>query len=223
MKIYGVFGIGGHAREVLPLVRRQINQANLRDGGSHRMCFVVDDAYMPSERSTNGVQVVSTSEFTELEADEKLFAVAIGAPQDRRKVTERLINKGLRPFSVKASTHVELDCNVIGVGAVFCHFTQITSNINIGNFFHCNWYSSIGHDCVIGDYVTFAPGVRCNGNVVIEDEAYIGAGAVIRDGTTRPITIGKGAVIGMGAVVTKSVDPGVTVIGSPARPLGGKV
>ena len=31
------------------------------------------------------------------------------------------------------------------------------------------------------------------------------------------IVIGKGAVVGMGAVVPKSVPPGVTVIGNPAR------
>lgn len=68
--------------------------------------------------------------------------------------------------------------------------------------------------------MTFAPGVKCNGNVVIEDHAYIGAGAVIKQGKPgEPLVIGRGAVVGMGAVVTKSVPPGVTVVGNPARPL----
>ena len=79
-------------------------------------------------------------------------------------------------------------------------------------------YTHVAHDCVIGDYVTFAPGVKCNGNIHIEDHAYIGTGAVIKQGTPdKPLVIGKGAIVGMGAVVTKSVPAGVTVVGNPAR------
>jgi acetyltransferase-like isoleucine patch superfamily enzyme len=71
---------------------------------------------------------------------------------------------------------------------------------------------------VIGDFVTFAPSVRCNGNVVINDHAFIGSGAVIKQGSARhPIVIGRGAIVGMGAVVTKSVPAYSTVVGNPAR------
>ena len=70
---------------------------------------------------------------------------------------------------------------------------------------------------MIGDFVTFAPAVRCNGNVVIEDHAYIGTGAILRQGKPgAPLVIGHSAVVGMGAVVTKSVPAGKTVVGNPA-------
>jgi acetyltransferase-like isoleucine patch superfamily enzyme len=46
-------------------------------------------------------------------------------------------------------------------------------------------------------------------NVKIEDQAYIGAGAVINQGEPgNPLVIRAGAVVGMGAIVTKSVPLG---------------
>jgi sugar O-acyltransferase (sialic acid O-acetyltransferase NeuD family) len=108
----------------------------------------------------------------------------------------------------------------IGEGAIFSPFSVLTSNIKIGRHFHCNIQSYVEHDCVIGDFVTFAPGVRCNGNVHIGDGAYIGSGAVIKQGTAeKPLTIGENAIIGMGAVVTRNVPANSVMVGNPARPL----
>lgn len=51
--------------------------------------------------------------------------------------------------------------------------------------------------------------------VVIEDDVWIGAGAVILPG----VTIGRGSIVGAGSVVTSSVDPDTIVGGVPARPI----
>lgn len=50
-------------------------------------------------------------------------------------------------------------------------------------------------------------------NVVIEDDVWIGVNSVILPG----VTIGKGAVIGAGSVVTKSVPKYAVIAGNPAR------
>ncbi|MEL7124371.1 MAG: sugar O-acetyltransferase [Bacteroidota bacterium] len=50
-------------------------------------------------------------------------------------------------------------------------------------------------------------------DIIIEDDVWVGGGAIICPG----VTIGKGAVIGAGAVVTKDVPPNVFVGGNPAK------
>jgi len=56
------------------------------------------------------------------------------------------------------------------------------------------------------------------GKVIIEDYAWIGTGAMILPG----VTIGRGAVVGARAVVSKSVAPGAIAVGIPAVPISKK-
>jgi len=214
-KYYGIIGAGGYGREVIPLARAMLT--DLLSTGNAELYFVVEGQVEDSR--INGYPVISLENLLSLQG-EIFFNIAIGASDARERISKVCESRGAQPFSVVASNVVILDGNDIASGAVLSPFVTVTSNAKIGKHFHANIYSYIAHDCVIGDFVTFAPGVKCNGNVVIEDHAYIGTGASIIQGKpTRPLTIGRGAVVGMGAVVTKSVPPGVTVVGNPARPL----
>jgi len=56
------------------------------------------------------------------------------------------------------------------------------------------------------------------GRIIIEDDAWIGAGAIILPN----VVIGHRAIVGAGAVVTHDVPADTTVAGVPARPLAGK-
>jgi sugar O-acyltransferase (sialic acid O-acetyltransferase NeuD family) len=153
-------------------------------------------------------------------ASSRYVNVAIANSRVREKLVQRCAIDGVQFFEARAGNVVQLDDVQLGEGAVLCPFVTLTSNIRIGQHFHANIHSYVEHDCVVGDFVTFAPGVMCNGHVHIEDHVYMGAGAVIKQGLPgAPLVIGRGAVVGMGAVVTRSVPPGVTVVGNPARPL----
>ena len=209
--LIGVYGVGGCGRGVMPLVRAQVA------GSGVRLVFI-DDA--PQADVVNGHAVVTWKAFLADPAGRKSATLAIARSIVREKLALRCAQAGIGLWQVQAESVVIMDAVSLAEGAVLSPFVTLTSNNRIGRCFHANLYSYVEHDCVIGDFVTFAPGVKCNGNVVIEDHAYIGAGAVLRQGQPgRPLIIGRGATVGMGAIVTKDVAPGATVVGNPARPL----
>lgn len=212
--LYAVFGVSGCGRGVMPLARAQLRGAGI---SAERLVFVDDN---PGTAVVNGHRALTYREFLEVPASERHVVLAIANSVIRERLADRCAGDNVRPWSVVSANAVVMDDVQVGEGTILCPFVTLTSNIRIGRHFHANLYSYVEHDCVIGDFVTFAPAVKCNGNIVIEDHAYIGAGAIIRQGKPgQPLVIGRGAVVGMGAVVTKNVAPGTTVVGNPARPL----
>ena len=210
--IFAVYGASGCGRGVMPLARESLRQQGIAPS---QLVFVDDH---PGAAVINGHRVLSYPEFLAVDAAERRVVLAIADGAVRERLAARCREDGVLPWSVSAGNVVIMDNVQVGDGAVLSPFVTLTSNIRIGRHFHANLYSYVEHDSEIGDFVTFGPGVKCNGNVVIEDHAYVGTGAMIRQGRPgRPLVIGRGAVIGMGTVVIRDVPPGTTVVGNPAR------
>lgn len=210
--LYAVYGASGCGRSLMPVARAQLKRA-----GIEAEIVFIDDG-LNAEAIINSHRAMNYEAFKKITAAKKYVLIAIANSQIREKIAKKLEQDAIELWAVQADNVVRMDAIEIAPGAALSPFVTLTSNIKIGKCFHANLYSYVEHDCIIGDYVTFAPGVKCNGNIHIEDHAYIGTGAVIKQGTPdKPLVIGKGAVVGMGAVVTKSVPPGVTVVGNPAR------
>jgi len=203
-QLIGVYGAAGCGRGIMPLLRAQYSKA--------RIVFI-DDGQAPGD--VNGHDIMTWTDFREFQVGEKSVSIAIAVSKTRQTLAEICASAGIPLIEARAASVVQMDEVVIEEGVCLSPFVTLASNIEIGRCFHANLYSYVEHDCVIGDFVTLAPGAKVNGNVTIGNHAYIGSGAVIRQG----ITIGAGAIVGMGAVVTRDVPPGVTVVGNPAKPL----
>jgi serine O-acetyltransferase len=81
--------------------------------------------------------------------------------------------------------------------------------------------TTIGSGVKISHNVTIAvrPSTGAPHGVVLEDNVYIGANAVVITSRKQGIRIGRGARIGAGAVVTHDVPAGATMVGNPAYAL----
>lgn len=103
---------------------------------------------------------------------------------------------------VKVGAHVCIDRGTL-------KNTHLKRGVIIDNFAYIAHNVLLGENTFVGGHATLA------GSVVVEPECLIWVGALIKEW----LHIGKGAVIGMGAVVTKNVPAGATWAGVPARDL----
>jgi sugar O-acyltransferase (sialic acid O-acetyltransferase NeuD family) len=182
-----------------------------------QVVFVDDD---PSKvgKLINGIRVISFDELQDKDNKDRNLSVGIADPRVRKDIVRKCAAEGFEFFSIFDECFTRGDNVDIGPGGIFCAHTMVTADAVIGQHFHCNIYSYVAHDCKIGDYVTFAPQVACNGRVEIDDMAYIGTGAFLKQGAVgKPLRIGRGAIVGMGSVVLKDVPPYAVVAGNPAR------
>lgn len=113
------------------------------------------------------------------------------------------------------------DMVTIGKNAVIMMGAVINIGAVVGDNSMIDMNAVIGARGIIGKNVHLGAGAVVAGVLeppsatpaIIEDDVLIGANAVILEG----VKVGKGAVVAAGAVVTKDVEPGTVVAGSPAK------
>lgn len=140
--------------------------------------------------------------------------IAIGSPNVRKKLQEEnRFNYYRFQYDGTSFQFSDYEFPYIKKGTIVCPGTYMTVNVKLGAFVIVNLNCTIGHDTVIGDFVTVSPGVNISGNVKIGNLCEIGSNSVIREG----ITICDNVIIGAGSVVVKDITEPGTYVGNPVR------
>jgi sugar O-acyltransferase (sialic acid O-acetyltransferase NeuD family) len=202
-----IAGTGGFAKEVLCL----IDDLGLLDQVE---AFIEPDFIFENYSKPLIIHGIPVKPYSYLKPKKHLVTVAIGESRIREKVVKEQLPDNTNYLTLIHPTAVISKWNQIGEGAIICAGTIITCDVTIGKFAQVNLQTTIGHDCVIGDYFTTAPNVNISGNCTIHNHVYFGTASVIKQG----LSIAKKTTIGMGAIVTKCIeDEGHTFVGNPAK------
>lgn len=143
------------------------------------------------------------------------LVVGVGDNALRRRLFERFEAQGETFVNAVHPSAILAPDVVLGRGCMVGPGVIVNTGAVIGDNVILNSGCVVEHDCVIGDHVHVAPGAKLAGAVRVAQTAFIGLGAAVVPG----VTVGEGAVLGAGSVTLRDIDPGVTVVGVPARPL----
>lgn len=200
-----VVGAGGLAREIAWA---------LEEGGHpwRFSGFLADQEWADRRSPPEGQVVGGIRDWVKF--SDAAFIVAIAAPRIRRAVIDIMETLGQVPYATVIHPSVKLSSRVtLGAGTFVAAGCVLTTQVAVGRHVIIDRGSQIGHDCRVHDFSTLAPMTCLSGNVVAGAGSQIGAAAVVRQG----ISLGKGSMVGMGAVVVKDVADNSLVMGNPAR------
>jgi galactoside O-acetyltransferase len=137
------------------------------------------------------------------------------------------------PVTIYGPKHISVGDNLRGMGHIYFYANEgsliIGQNCGLGSNIQIGASAGkiiIGNDVMIASNVVLRAAdhgiakdekmqkqAYTSGIIIIEDDVWIGANAII----LKNVTLGQGCVVGAGSVVTKSVEPYAIVAGNPAK------
>lgn len=145
------------------------------------------------------------------------YFVSIGDNCARKMWFERVCALALETVNIVDKTAIIAHSARIGTGNFIGKYAIVNADSRIGDDCVINTRALVEHECGLGSHIHLSTNAVLNGNVHVGDGVFFGSCAV----AIGQLTVGSDAIVGAGAVVIRDVAPGLTVVGVPARPLGG--
>lgn len=207
MKDIAIIGAGGFGREIKSL----IDDINLQKPIYNLKGFFDDNEELPP--LINGLPLLGKIKDIQ-NLENTSLAIGIGIPEVKRKIIQDLSGKEFDfPELIHPKTVIGRDYVEFGRGTIICAGCILTCNISLGEFVTLNLMVTVGHDSVIKNFSSCMPGVNISGEVILNENVYIGTGAKI----INQVEIGESTTVGAGAVVSKSLPPRCIAVGIPAK------
>lgn len=206
MKNIVIIGAGGVGREV-SLIIQQINELEQ----TWNLLGFIDDNTDNWGKVINGYSVIGGIDSLEFLSNDTYIVIAIA----NYKVKKNIVNKINNKFKFATIVHPKVwihDYMTVGEGTIIYEGAILTANIEIGNHVIISPKCGVGHDSIIKDYVSLLWNVNVSGNDLIEEGVMMGSGSTVIQGKK----IGKGSIIGAGAVVVNDIESFSTAVGVPA-------
>lgn len=207
MKNIVIIGAGGVGREV-SLIIQQINELEQ----TWNLLGFIDDNTDNWGKVINGYSVIGGIDSLEFLSNDTYIVIAIA----NYKVKKNIVNKINNKFKFATIVHPKVwihDYMTVGEGTIIYEGAILTANIEIGNHVIISPKCGVGHDSIIKDYVSLLWNVNVSGNDLIEEGVMMGSGSTVIQGEK----IGKGSIIGAGAVVVNDIESFSTAVGVPAK------
>lgn len=204
-KKIAIFGIGGLSKDIYYCLKDIYSANNVSSEG--KIIFV--DKNLNQNNFFLNCPLLLEDEF---DSENFQVIVAVGNPFVRKEIVNKLSKKTHFPTIIHPTVLLNETAS-LGKGIVILPYTIVSCDVSIGNFCILDRGVQIGHDCKIADYVHVSPVAILSGNVYLQRLVQIGTNASLK----QNIEIEEGTIIGMGAVVLKSITQTGVYVGNPAK------